>query len=218
MSNFLIWHKTNFATLTTDEIKTLKAKMLKLPTMSMDIFKKVLGNIDENYPFSMSPKLILTLLVLTGICTIAIGILFIWYKRKTSFTTSTMGNLLKLIPSLKEKIPTLDSLLPILSEQAPSQNTKNALTTVAVPRQLQPPPDELILPPVLVPKLQMNKPPTNISVPYHTTHMEPLPSTSTDYKSKPLSLEMFNCAATDLNEKGVINLKKYKKYLYKPPH
>ena len=133
MSNFLIWHKTNFTTLPTDEIKTLKAKMLKLPTMSIDIFKKVLGNVDENYPFSMSPKLILTQLVLTGICTITIGILFIWYKRKTSFTTSTMGNILKLIPSLKEKIPTLGSLLPILSEQAPSQNTKNALTTVAVP-------------------------------------------------------------------------------------
>ena len=89
MSNFFIWHKTNFATLTTDEIKTLKVKILKLPTMSMDIFKKVLGNIDENYPFSMSPKLILALLVLTGICTIVIGILFILYKRKTSFTTST---------------------------------------------------------------------------------------------------------------------------------
>ena len=183
----------------------------------MDIFKKVLGNIDENYPFLMSPKLILTLLILTGTCTIVIGILFIWYKRKTSFTTSTMGNILKLIPSLKEKIPTLDSLLPILSEQSPSQNTKNALTTVTVPRQLQPPPDELILPPVLVPKLQMNRPLANICVPYQT-HMEPLPLTSTNYKSEPLSLEMFNCAATDLNEKGVINLKKYKKYLYKPPH
>ena len=33
VSNFLIWHKMNFATLTPDEIKTLKAKMLKLPTM-----------------------------------------------------------------------------------------------------------------------------------------------------------------------------------------
>ena len=210
MSNFLIWHKTNFATLITDEIKTLKAKMLKLPTMSMDIFNKVLGNIDENYPFSMSPKLILALLVLTGLCTIIIGILFVWYKRKTFFTTSTMGNLLKLIPSLKEKIPTLDSLLPILSEQAPPQNTKNALTTVAVPQQLQPPPNELILPPVLVLKLQMNKPPTTAAVPYHTAHMEPLPSTSTatNYKSKPLSLEMFNHSATNLNEKGVINLKK----------
>ena len=64
MSNFLIWHKTNFGTLTADEIKTLKTKMLKLPTMSMDIFKNVLENIDKNYPFSLSPKLILALLVL----------------------------------------------------------------------------------------------------------------------------------------------------------
>ena len=190
--------------------------MLKLPTMSMDVFNKVLGNIDENYPFSMSPKLILALLVLTGLCTVIIGILFIWYKRKTSFTTSTMENLLKLIPCLKEKIPTLDSLLPILSEQAPPQNAKNALTTVAVPRQPQPPPDELILPPVLVPKLQMNKSLASATVPYHTTHMELLPSTSTaiDYKSKPLSLEMFNCSATDLNEKGVINLKKNIRNIY----
>ena len=218
VSNFLIWHKTNFATLTTNEIKTLKAKMLKLPTMSMDIFKNVLGNIDKNYPFSMSPKLILALLVLTGVCTIVIGILFIWYKRKTSFTSSTIGNLLKLIPSLKEKVPTLDSLLPILSELAPSQNTKNALTTVAVPQLLQSPPDELVLPPVLVPKLQLEKPTTTISVLYRISHMNPLPSTSTDYKSKPLSLEMFNRAATDLNEKGVINLKKYKRYLHQPQH
>ena len=51
VSNYHIWHKTNFTTLTTDEIKTLKTKMLKSPTMSMDIFKKVLGNIDEYYPF-----------------------------------------------------------------------------------------------------------------------------------------------------------------------
>ena len=58
------------------------------------------------------------------------------------------------------------------------------------------------------------------AVPYRATPMEPLPSTSTatDYKSEPLSLEMFNRTATDLNEKGVINLKKYRKYLYKPPH
>ena len=216
MSNFLIWHKSNFATLTTNEIETLKTKMLKLPTMSMDIFNNVLENIDEDYPFSLSLKLILALLVLTGICTIAIGILFIWYKRKTSFTSSTMGNLIKLIPSLNKKIPTLNSLLPILSELAPLQNIKNALTTVAVPQLSQTPPDELVLPPVLVPKLQMEttNPLTTISVPYHPSQLEPLPTTSTDYKSRPLSLEMFNCAATNLNEKGVINLKRYKKYLY----
>ena len=176
-----------------------------------------LGILMENYPISMSPKLILALLVLTGVCTIVIGILFLWYKRKTSFTSSTMGNILKLIPSLKEKIPTLDSLLPILSELAPSQNAKNALNTVAVPQLLQTPPDDCVLPSVLVPKLQLEKPPTTISVPYRTSHIDPLPLTSTDYKSKPLSLEMFNHVATDLNEKGVINLKRYKKYLYKSP-
>ena len=75
-----------------------------------------------------------------------------------------------------------------------------------------------MLPPVLVPKLQITKP--QPAVPYHATPVEPLPltSTATDYKSEPISLEMFNRAATDLNEKGVINIKKYKKYLYKPPH
>ena len=184
--------------------------------MSMDIFKNVLENIDENDPFSLSQKLVLALLVLTSVCTIVIGILFIWYKRKTSFTSSTMGNLLKLVPSLKEKIPTLNSLLPILSEQAPSQNIKNALMSVAVPQLSQTPPDVLVLTPVLVPKLQMDttKPPTTISVPYHTSHLEPLPSTSTNYENKPLSLEMFNHAVTDLNEKGVINLKRYKRYLH----
>ena len=56
--------------------------MLKLPTMSMDIFKDVRGNIDENYPFSMCPKLILALLVLTGVCTIVIGIFSYGIKEK----------------------------------------------------------------------------------------------------------------------------------------
>ena len=128
-----------------------------------------------------------------------------------------MGNLIKLVPSLNEKIPTLNSLLPILSELTPSQSNKNALTSVAVPQLSQTPPDELILPPILVPKLQMEttKPSTTISVPYHPSRLEPSPMTSTDFKTGPLSLEMFNRAATDLNEKGVINLRRYNKYLYK---
>ena len=62
----------------------------------------------------------------------------------------------------------------------------------------------------------MEKPLTTISVPYRTSLLELLPSTSHDYKTKLLSLEMFNLAATDLNEKGEINLKRYKKYLHQP--
>ena len=215
-SNFLIWYKSDFAKLTTKEIETIKAMILKLPTMSMELFDNILENIDEDYPFSLSPKLILALLIIIGICVIAIGIIFIWYKMKTSLTSSTVGNLIKLVPSLNEKIPTLNSLLPILSELTPSHND-NVISPVAVSYSLQTPLDDLILQPTLVPKLQMEttKPSTTISIPYHPTQLEPSSMTTTNVKTGPVSLEMFNCATTDLNEKGIINLKKYNKYLYK---
>ena len=114
VSNFLVWYKSDFAKLTNEEIETLRAKVLKLPTMSMEIFDNILENIDDNYPFSLSPKLILALLVSVGICVIAIGIIFIWYKRKASLTSSTVGNLVKLVPSLKEKVPRLNSVPHII--------------------------------------------------------------------------------------------------------
>ena len=82
--------------------------------MSMDMFDNIIDNIDEDYPFSLSPKIILALLVILAICVTALGIIFIWYKRKAS----TMGNLVKLIPSLAGNTPSLDSLLPMLSELA----------------------------------------------------------------------------------------------------
>ena len=116
ISNFVVWYKTNFVNLTKEEINSLKAKVTKLPTISMDMFEKSLETIDEHYPFSLSPKLILALLLLTGVCFIIFGILFILYKRKTTLTTSTVGNLHKLIPSLTKKKPSLNSLLPMLSE------------------------------------------------------------------------------------------------------
>ena len=94
------------------------------------------------------------------------GIIFIWYKKKTSLTSSTLGNLIKLVPSLIEKTPTLNSLLPILSELTPSQNNKNAITPVAVSQLSQTPLDELFLPPIMVPKLHMEneKPSTSINI------------------------------------------------------
>ena len=42
VSNFLVWYKTDFAKLTNEEIKTLKAKVLKLPTTSMEMLDNVL--------------------------------------------------------------------------------------------------------------------------------------------------------------------------------
>ena len=119
ISNFLVWYKFNFAKLT--EIKTLKNKMLQLPPVSMNVFDSILDNIDEDYPFSLSPKLILALLVTVGICIIALGIIFIWHKKKATLSSSTMGNLVKLISSLGGNAPSLDSLLPMLSKLASSR-------------------------------------------------------------------------------------------------
>ena len=127
-----------------------------------------------------------------------------------------MGNLIKLVPSLNEKIPTLNSLLPILSELTPSHND-DIVSPVAVSHSSETPLDELILPPTLVPKLRMEttKPSTTISIPYQPSQLELSSMTTTNVKTEPISLEMFNRVATDLNEKGIINLKKYHKYLYK---
>ena len=45
VSNFLVWYKSDFAKLTQEDIKTLKAKVLNLPTMSMEIFDNVPENL-----------------------------------------------------------------------------------------------------------------------------------------------------------------------------
>ena len=172
----------------------------------MDIFDKTLETIDENYPFSLSPKLILALLIATGVCFIAFGIIFIWYKRKTSITSSTVSNISKLFLSLTEKKPTLNSLLPILSElKFPESNqSKNIVTSTAVSQLPKITSDELISPPILVPHLQMK-----------TIKSKPsTPSKSTDTKTEPLSLELFKHTATDLDQKGEIKLERYKKYLF----
>ena len=134
----------DFTKLMNKEIETLKAKVLKLPTISMEIFDNVLENLDENFPFSLSPKFILASLISVGVCVITIGIIFIWYKRKASLTISTVGNLIKLIPSLNEKKPTLNSLLPILSELTSSQINENVIMPVTVSQLSQTRLDELI--------------------------------------------------------------------------
>ena len=127
-------------------------------------------------------------------CFVVFGILFIWYKRKTTLATSTVGHLHKLIPSLKEKKPSLNSLLPILLEFVHPTKTTNLETTNAVSQKSSPIHDEQSLP-TMVPHC------------HHTKSNKPkmaLPSTKTPTETEPISLELFNRAATDLNEKGEI--------------
>ena len=65
-----------------------------------------------------------------------------------------MENLIKLVPSLADDMPSLNSLLPILSELT-SSRTKTRITPTTVPTLHQTTPDELTLPPVLIPRLQV---------------------------------------------------------------
>ena len=187
--------------------------------MSMEMFDNVLENIDENYPLSLSPTLILALLVSMGICVIALRIIFIWYKRKASLTSSTVGNLVKLVPSLNDKVSTLNCLLPILSELASPKNTNKTIITPTTFFTLQQTTlDELILPPVLISWLQVAASAPLTSAINQSTHIEPGPKqVPKDETTEPVSLffEMFNEAADDLNTKGIINLKKYNRYLVK---
>ena len=184
-----MWYKSNFAKLTNEEIETLEAKVLKLPTMSMEMFDNVLENIDENYPLSLPPTLILALLVTVGVCVIALGLIFIWYKRKASLVSSKVGNLTKMVPSLNDKVPTLNSLLPILSELISSKNkNKTIITPTAVSKLSQTPLDELILPPVLVPWLQVPTATPSTSTIDEPTCLEPEPKLNLkDVKPKPVS-------------------------------
>ena len=86
-----------------------------------------------------------------GICVIALGIIFIWYKRKATLSSSTMGNVVKLVLSLAGNTQSLDSLLPMLSKLT-SFRTKSQ--TTPTPTSHQTASDKLLTPPVLVPKLQ----------------------------------------------------------------
>ena len=202
VSKFVAWYKTNFTTLTKEEITSLKAKIMKLPSMPMDIFDKNLEMIDENYPFSLSPKLILALLIATGVCFVIFVILFIWYKRKTTLATTSIGHLHNLIPSLKEQKPSLNSLLPILSEFVHPTKTKTTNLETAADSQQSPTRDEHSIP-VMVPCRHHTK----------SNKLKMATLSTTPNETEPISLKQFNRAATDLDAKGEIKLRGYRKYL-----
>ena len=120
---------------------------------------------------------------------------------------SRVGNLSKLIPSLTEKKPSLNSLLPILSELQFPINNKNTNIDTTTDVSQKPPStsDEQSLP---------------IMVPHHQTKLiklkmaTPLTSTTTKTELEPISLELFDRAAVDLDKKGEIELEHYREYLF----
>ena len=161
----------------------------------------------------------LTLLVVIGICVTALGMILIWYKRKTTLSSSTVGNLVKLVPSSAGNTPSLDSLLPMLSKLASSRiNLQTTPTTShqAVANKLT-----SLTPSTFITRLHTTPTsPSAFTVQPFTRLLEG-PSrkahrpkyTSVGETTELVSLEMFSKAATDLEAKGMINLRKYTKYL-----
>ena len=97
-------------------------------------------------------------------------------------------------------------MLPILLEFVHPTKSTNLETTNAVSRKSLPTHDKQSLP-------------TMVPCRHHIKSNKPkmaLPSTNTNKQTEtePISLELFNHAAADLNAKGEIQLKKYQKYLF----
>ena len=131
----------------------LKAKVLHLPSMSMDMFDNVLDSIDENFLFfTFSQTHFGSIGNWRHMCDCSRDN-FHMVQRKTTLSSSTMGNLIKLVPSLVGNTPSLDSVLPILSELASSRTRTKTTPTTITPCQTTP--VELILPLVLIPRLQV---------------------------------------------------------------
>ena len=107
-----------------------------------------------------------------------------------------MRNLIKLVPSLAGNIPSLDLLLPMLSELASSRTTSRTTPTAATSHQLTS--DELISPSILVPRLQATPSSPSTSTAPQPVHLvrEPIyryqrsKHTSEDNTTEPVSVEV----------------------------
>ena len=114
----------------------------------------------------------------------------------------------------------MDSLLPMLSKLA-SSRTKSRTTHATTSCQTTS--EELITPPVLIPRLQAAPVSPSTSTAQQSVQLVRGPNNrnqrsrymSESDATEPVSLEMFNKAVTDLETKGVINLRRYSKYLTK---
>ena len=128
---------------------------------------------------------------------------------------------MKLFPSLAGNTPPLDSLLPKLSEFM--QSIADPQSTSATPHQAAVDKLTLPTPSTSIIELQATPIPLSRSTTQAHTGLTDGPSnkpsktrsTSVEGTIEPVSLEMFNKAATDLEVKGMINLGRYTKYLAK---
>ena len=101
MSSFVVFCEMTFAQLTPEELANLQAKIQTLEPMDMKLFNEKLKLIDEKYPLTLPPWIILSGQVISSAFILTEITLTVWFclKHRKSMTT-----LLKIALPLTRKI------------------------------------------------------------------------------------------------------------------
>ena len=199
MSSFVVFHEMTFAQLTSEELANLQAKIQTLEPMNMKLFNEKLKLIDENYPLTLPPWLILGGQVISGAFILTEITLTVWFCLKHR---KSMSTLLKIGLPLARQIQNDPKIIEHLVQQ-PGELVMNLVPPEPPPR----PPVTTTECPAIVSKLSMNG---NTIV---------TSSTSVDFSSSLPSrahwhtLEFITEAAQELYAKGQLHIKPYAGYL-----
>ena len=89
MSSFVVYHEMTFAQLTPGEITELQSKVQTLEPLNMKLFNQKLKLINENYPLTLPPWVILGGQVISGTFIVTEITLMVWFclRHKKSMNT-----------------------------------------------------------------------------------------------------------------------------------
>ena len=90
MSSFVVFCEMTFAQLTPEELANLQAKTQTLEPMNMKLFNEKLKLIDENYPFTLPPWIILGGQVISSAFILTEITLMVWFCLKHRKSMSTL--------------------------------------------------------------------------------------------------------------------------------
>ena len=101
MSSFVVYREMTFAQLTLEEVAKHQSKVQTLEPMNMKLFNQKLKPINENYPLTLSPCVILGGQVISSTFILTEITLMVWFCLKHR---KSMSTLLKLGFTLARKI------------------------------------------------------------------------------------------------------------------
>ena len=199
MSSFLVFHVITFAQLTPEELTNLQAKIQTSEPMDMKIFNEKLKLINEDYPLTLPPWMILGGKVISGAFILTDITLTVWFclKHRKSMTT-----LLKIALPLARKIQNDPKTIEHLVQWA------GELVTTIVTQE--PPPR----PPVTttVSTVTTTKP-TMSDISSVTPSTSVAFSPSSPSRAHRHTLEFITEAVQELYAKGQLHIKPYAGYL-----